>query len=131
RADGESRIVPCPPELTRILRAHLAEFDEGPDSRLFYGVRGGVLAPITYRRAWRKAREAALSVEEVASPLAERPYDLRHACVSTWLNAGVPAPQVAEWAGHSVEVLLRVYTKRIVGQDEVARRRISDALSGY
>src|SRR5690606_4779113 len=45
RADGESRIVPCPPELTRILRAHLAEFDEGPDGRVFYGVRGGELAP--------------------------------------------------------------------------------------
>ncbi|MFB4285033.1 hypothetical protein ACBJ59_57890 [Nonomuraea sp. MTCD27] len=66
--------------------------------------------------------------EEFASPLAARPYDLRHACVSTWLNAGVPAPQVAEWAGHSVDVFLRVYAKCIVGQDEAARRRISDAL---
>ncbi|MFS2294079.1 MAG: tyrosine-type recombinase/integrase [Actinomadura sp.] len=130
RADGESRIVPCPPELTRILRAHLAEFDEGPDGRVFYGVRGGELAPITYRRAWRKARNVALSAEEIASPLAERPYDLRHACVSTWLNAGVPAPQVAEWAGHSVEVLLKVYAKCIAGQDEAAKRRIADALNG-
>jgi hypothetical protein len=49
--------------------------------------------------------------------------------VSTWLNAGVPAPQVAEWAGHSVEVLLKVYARCIVGQDEAAKRRISDALN--
>ena len=42
-----------------------------------------------------------------------RPYNLRHAAVSLWLNAGVPATQVAERAGHSVEVLLRVYAKRI------------------
>jgi len=42
-----------------------------------------------------------------ASPLARRPYDLRHAAVSLWLSAGVPPAQVAERAGHSVEVLLR------------------------
>jgi hypothetical protein len=44
------------------------------------------------------------------------------------LNAGVPATQVAEWAGHSVAVLLRTYAKCIVGQDQAARRRIADAL---
>ncbi|WP_019630217.1 tyrosine-type recombinase/integrase [Actinomadura atramentaria] len=128
RADGQSRTVPCAPALTRILRWHLAEFGDGPDGRLFYGVRGGELPAITYRRAWRKARTDALTEAEAASPLARRPYDLRHACVSTWLNAGVQAPQVAEWAGHSVEVLLRVYAKCIVGQDEAAKRRITDAL---
>jgi len=35
----------------------------------------------------------------VASALAGRPYDLRHAAVSLWLNAGVPATEVAERAG--------------------------------
>lgn len=48
--------------------------------------------------------------------------------MSTWLNAGVPAPQVAEWAGHSVHVLLKVYAKCIDGQEEAARRRIENAL---
>jgi len=67
-------------------------------------------------RLWTKARAAALTAEEVASPLARRPYDLRHAAVSTWLNGGVPAPQVAAWAGHSVDVLLRDYAKCIAGQ---------------
>ena len=59
----------------------------------------------------------ALSDTDYTSPLARRPYDLRHAAVSLWLNAGVPATQVAEWAGHSVNVLLRVYATCIVGQD--------------
>ncbi len=36
-----------------------------------------------------------------ASPLARRPYDLRHAAVSLWLNSGVPATEVARRAGHS------------------------------
>ncbi len=40
------------------------------------------------------------------------PYDLRHACLSTWLNGGGYPTQDAEWAGHSVDVLLRIYARR-------------------
>jgi integrase len=74
------------------------------------------------------ARLIALVPDQQASPLAARPYDLRHAAVSLWLNAGVPAPTVARRAGHSVEVLLRVYAACIDGEDELANTRISDAL---
>jgi integrase len=128
RAEGDSRIVPAHPELTRILRHHLAEFGAAPDGRLFTGVRGGELPTITYRRAWIKARQTALTAAEQASPLARRPYDLRHACLSTWLNGGVYPAQVAEWAEHSVDVLLKIYARCVVGQDELAKRRISEAL---
>ena len=128
RAEGDSRIVPIHPELTTLLRDHLAHFGTAPDGRLFSGVRGGELPTITYRRAWIKAREAALTAAEQDSPLARRPYDLRHACLSTWLNGGVYPTQVAEWAGHSVDVLLRIYAKCVAGQDELAKRRISEAL---
>lgn len=79
-------------------------------------------------RAWRAARKLAFTEPVAASPLAATPYALRHACVSTWLNAGVPPAQVAEWAGHSVEVLLKVYAKTLDGQDELARRRVMEAL---
>lgn len=68
--------------------------------------------------------------DQLDSPLAARPYDLRHACVSLWLNAGVPATQVAEWAGHSVHVLMGVYAKCVHGQEEAARRRVEAALGG-
>jgi len=70
-----------------------------------------------------------LTDEEYQSPLARRPYDLRHACLSTWLNGGVAPTQVAEWAGHSVEVLLRVYANCLQGQHEIAKRRIAAALN--
>jgi integrase len=110
-------------------RDHLAQFGTSPDGgRLFSGVRGGELATVTYRRAWIRARQDALTTAEQTSPLARRPYDLRHACLSTWLNGGVYPTQVAEWAGHSVDVLLRIYAKCVVGQDELAKRRISEAL---
>jgi integrase len=128
RAEGDSRIVPTHPELTRLLREHLDKFGTASDGHLFGGVRGGDLPTITYRRAWIKARQMALTAAEQASPLAKRPYDLRHACLSTWLNGGVYPTQVAEWAGHSVDVLLRIYAKCVVGQDELAKRRISEAL---
>lgn len=128
RAEGDTRTVPCPPDLTRELRAHLDQFGTGPGGRVFTGVRGGELPEKTYRRAWENARRQALTREEYASPLARRPYDLRHACVSTWLNGGVPPTQVAEWAGHGVNVLLQVYAKCIVGQDRAAKQRIEAAL---
>ena len=128
RPEGDSRIVPVHPELARLLREHVERFGTASDGRLFCGVRGGEMPTITYRRAWIKARQAVLSPAEQASPLARRPYDLRHACLSTWLNGGVYPTQVAEWAGHGVDVLLRIYAKCVVGQDELAKRRISEAL---
>jgi hypothetical protein len=119
---------PTHPDLTRLLHEHLASFDPAADGRLFAGIRGSELPTITYRRAWAKTRQVTLTPAEQASPLARRPYDLGHACLSTWLNGGVYPTQVAEWAGHSVDVLLRIYAKCIVGQDELAKRRISEAL---
>ncbi len=39
-----------------------------------------------------------------------------------------PARSSRELAGHSVAVLLKVYAKCIDGQDQIAKRRIEDAL---
>lgn len=128
RAKGDSRTVPVHPELVTLLLAHVEQFETAPDGSLFTGIKGGELATTTYRRAWIAARTMALTPEEQKSPLARRVYDLRHACLSMWLNAGVHAPQVAEWAGHGVDVLLRIYAKCIDGQHEIAKRRISEAL---
>ena len=75
-----------------------------------------------------KSRRDILTAAECASPLAGRVYDLRHACVSTWLNGGIPPAQVAEWAGHSVAIPLKIYAKCLDGQDAIAKRRIEEAL---
>jgi len=128
RARGEGRTVPIPPELTALLHEHIAVYRIGPDGRLFPGERAPELPKLTYMRAWRSARRLAFTPEVAATALAATPYTLRHACVSTWLNGGVPAPQVAEWAGHSVEVLLKVYAKCLDGQEHEVRRRIMRAL---
>ncbi|RCW46846.1 phage integrase family protein [Halopolyspora algeriensis] len=129
RDDDIGRIVPCPPELTAHLHNHLAIYGTAPDGRLFLGKRnGGRLGSSVYGRAWANARADAFTDEVAASPLAKRPYDLRHAAVSTWLNAGVEPTRVAEWAGHSVHVLLRVYAKCLDGGEQEARSRIDRAL---
>ena len=82
----------------------------------------------TINRIWREVRREVFTPDMAASPLAATPYDLRHAAVSTWLNGGVPPTQVAEWAGQSVEVLLRIYAKCLDGGVQLLRRRIDEAL---
>lgn len=128
RGRGEIRHVPCPPPLTELLHAHLRRFGTAGDGRLFRNLTGGFVGESTIARVWDKARKEALTEAEYASVLGKRPYDLRHACVSTWLAAGVPSTQVAEWAGHSVAVLHQIYAKVIAGQEDAARERIDRAL---
>lgn len=128
RAQGEVRIVPIPHPLVRLLREHLKEFGTAKDGRLFSSERGNVIAASSYSRAWKQARELALVPDQVSSVLAFRPYDLRHAGVSQWLNSGVPAPEVAARAGHSVDVLLKIYAKCIDGQEQEMNDRIMQGL---
>ena len=130
RASGDTRRVPIPPELVSLLRHHKAAFGAAPDGRLFRATRGGYLSDKEYGRAWKAARRSVLTTTQVASPLVGRPYDLRHAAVTLWLNGGVPAPEVAARVGHGVEVLLRVYAGCIDGEEPVVNSRIEQALRG-
>jgi hypothetical protein len=93
RAREEVRPVPCHPALTRYLHWHITEFGVAPDGWLFRGERGGDLSESVYGRAWRGARLLAFTPAVAASPLAGRPYDLRHACLSTWLNGEWSPPR--------------------------------------
>lgn len=129
RQRNEGRPVPCCPELTAAIHEHLKTFGTAPDGRLFWGVQsGGRLASSVYGRAWARARSDVFTSEVANSVLAKRPYDLRHAAVSTWLSAGVEAPRVARWAGHSLAVLLRVYASFLDAGEEEARRRVEHRL---
>ncbi|MEU2874315.1 site-specific integrase [Streptomyces olivoreticuli] len=127
RAEGDTRAVPVHPALTRILRQHIKDEELKPGDLLFPGEHGGMLAGSVFRRAWAKARKAVLTKDEHASPLGKRVYDLRHTCLTTWLNNGVPPAQVAEWAGNSVPVLLAIYARCIDGQLKDIQKRIEGA----
>jgi integrase len=90
--------------------------------------RGGTYQPSTLWQVLPKARAKAFTPAQAASPLARRPYDFRHAGISWRLNAGITGPQVAEWAGHSVEVLYRIYAHCLEGDDERWLHRMEEAL---
>lgn len=128
RARGTVRPVPCPPDLVRLLRAHLKDPGPAPDGRLFYGPYGGTISTATHNDVWARARQRAFTHAEQASPLVIRPYDLRHTAVSGWLAAGVDSALVAAWAGHSVAVLHRVYAHVVWGRETAAMQRIQDYL---
>lgn len=120
-----------PPHLVAVFREHLATFGTADDGRLFCSEKGSVVPSSTYYRVWQEARLLALPPAAASSPLASRPYDLRHSAVGTWLNAGVDPAEVAERADNSVEVLLTRYAKCLDGRQDVANRRIEDLLREY
>lgn len=120
--------MPIPPELVALLREHIARCGTGPGVRLFRSENGNPIQPSTWWRVWQRARAIALTPAQAATPLLRRPYDLRH-CGVTWrLNSGVPPTEVAAWAGHSVEVLMRVYAKCMTGLEDVWITRMSHTL---
>jgi integrase len=130
RAAHETRTIPIPPELVGLLRTHLKRYATTPDGRIFQTTRGGILQDSGYNEVWAQARAQALTPAQRRSPLGRRPYDLRHAAVSLWLNSGVPATEVARRAGHGVAVLLKIYAHCIDGQADAANKRIADSLGG-
>lgn len=118
------RPFPVHPALVVVFRALVARDELKPGDLLFPGEKGGLLAGSVYRRAWAKAREAVLPEHEFKSPVGRRVYDLRHTCLTTWLNNGIPPAQVAEWAGNSVPALLSTYARCITGQIAELQQRI-------
>jgi integrase len=80
-----------------------------------------------YLKVFHEARAAGFTEAEAVTPLMDVPYSLRHAAVSTWLRSTGDPVQVAEWAGHSVIVLLRVYAKCVHGAEAETLRRIWDS----
>lgn len=140
RAPNDTRSVPLHPDLVKAVRTHIDDFGTGVGGRLFVtrtGRGGHPLAapfqnPVSMSTVYRVldvARARSLTVAQYESPLAARPYDLRHACLTTWLNAGVDTTLVARWAGHSVGVLLKVYAGCLDDRDAIAKARIEEMLA--
>jgi hypothetical protein len=82
-----------------------------------------VLRGAAPRRGGRAAPRAGLRPR-----LAHRPYDLRHAALSLWLNATGEPAEVAARARTSARVLHEVYLHCTDGQEDTVSQRIEDAL---
>jgi integrase len=110
-------------------RDHIATYGVAPDGRLFRSESGNPLRPSTWWQVWQKVRAVSLIPQQLASPLMKRPYDLRHSGITWRLDSGVPDAQVATWAGHSVEMLRRVYAGRADGLEGIWITRMAQTLS--
>ncbi|GAA5058479.1 integrase [Thermocatellispora tengchongensis] len=130
RAVKAVRVVPIPPALVGILREHMAAFPPAADGRLFYDGPGQeIIGDRQYRRCWAKARKLALTPSEAASPVAKRPYDLRHANASLQLQAGLDPAEIAKRLGHSIRVLLTTYAHWVDNGRDAANAKM-DAVWG-
>ncbi|MYS76932.1 tyrosine-type recombinase/integrase [Streptomyces sp. SID5926] len=114
---GEGRKVPVSPDVAGVLRRWIDEAGLEAEDLLFPAERGGPLASSEYKRAWRRARQAVLSPDEVQAGLGEQVSSLRDSCLDRWLEAGVPAWGVAEWAGVSASWIALRYPHRFRLED--------------
>jgi len=104
------RTIPIPAALTQRFRTHLAEFVPArPDALAFSTPTGRRIHLSNFHRdVWHPARCRAF---EEGSPLRRlRRHDLRHAAITSWLNAGVTLKTAQRWSGHrTASVLLNTY----------------------
>jgi len=109
RADHETSTIPIPPDLVKVLPAHIKRYGTTADGRIFQTARGGILQGSAYGEVWTEPRKQALTPAQNRSPLGRRPYGLLHAAVSLSLNPGVPTTEVARRVGHGVAVPQKIY----------------------
>ena len=117
-------MVPLPPHLVALWRDHVTTSGTADDGRLCFTEQGRIISYTTYHRVWHETRDLALPPALTSTPLAKRPYDLRHSALSTWLCAGADPAEVAQRAGNSVEVLLSRYAKCIYDRQSLKYPRI-------
>jgi integrase len=95
------RIVPMAKGLRTVLQAIRDEQQSG------YGPCDGIPATEGYHKPLVALLRRS-GVEEYGKPL----HALRAACINDWMDAGHQLPDIAEWAGHSLEVMMNHYRER-------------------
>lgn len=129
RGKKVSRRIPIPDELVPLLQEHLDKYvGNRRDTAVFANAAGGLINSSNFHRdVWSKAREAVFAED---SPLRRvRRHDLRHAAITTWLNAGVPLKTAQRWSGHNtLAVLLDTYLGVMKGDEAIAIERVAAAL---
>ncbi len=126
RATGAVREVPLPPLLVGYLRGHLDLLDD-PGGPLFHNANDRPMTSTNYSSVWRRARTALWGDHPQLATATL--YDLRHAAATMMLRAGVPPAEVARRLGHSVDVLMRVYSGVMSGEEARSNELIDTELN--
>ena len=74
-----------------------------------------MLSESSYGRIWQQARAKALTAAQVNSPLAERPYDVRHIGVTLQLNAGGPREGTTDTSHGEPETIFTLVKGTFIG----------------
>lgn len=109
---GSTRVVPLPPDVVRVLRAHLQRLEEerqregwSEHGYLFPSVRGTPINPYNLLRHFKNALEVA------GLPETTRFHDLRHSCATLLVAQGVHPRVIMEILGHSsINVTMNTYS---------------------
>jgi len=113
-----AREVPVPPHLVANIKEWVGDRRTG---LLVSTAKGTHVSINNLERAFRR----------VADENGWRLYDLRHACATLWLKAGLDAAQVATRLGHSPEVLWRVYAGSMTSDEQYFNEKISQKLDEF
>ena len=127
RGVGETRPIPIPPRLVKLLRTYVNDFGTGTGGRLFRSINGRPIQSSTYRKVLLDSREFAYAPVERDGARLRRAYDFRHSGIVLRLNAGVPVKQVAAWAGtvfrfYSAPTRTRLKELTVIGTTELTTR---------
>jgi integrase len=130
RGSRARRSIPIPADLVPRFRAHIEHHvQRRADSLVFTTPGGARIHPSNFNRdVWTPARD---KVFEEGSPLrALRRHNLRHAAITSWLNAGVALKTAQKWSGHrTASVLLNTYLGVMRDDSVVSVQRTEDALA--
>jgi integrase len=100
-----TRTIPLTTDTTAWLGVQRAESVRPDSPWVFPNFYGDAMPRTTMRRAFTRAARAA--------GVSATPHEYRHSFGSWCLQAGVPVHVVAEWMGHSPDMLMRVYAHEI------------------
>jgi len=130
RGSRARRSIPIPADLVPRFRAHIEHYvQRRPDSLVFTTPGGARIHPSNFNRdVWAPARNRVF--EEGSSLRALRRHDLRHAAITSWLNAGVTLKTAQRWSGHrTASVLLNTYLGVMRDDLDTSVARVEEALS--
>lgn len=125
---GDSRYVPLPPMLVRLLRAHLERFGLCGDDLVVCDEDGKELDTTIIDKIWHEVRDGVFTDPDEADRFLSLDIgELRHTRANL-LAAGMPRLIVATWLGHSILVLNSMYAGIIATRsagfgEEIARYR--------
>lgn len=113
KTSAARRMIPIVPELLADLKA---EKEKSKSLYVFHMKNGSFLSESSFRKMWDLIRFRSFGTESELSRLPKtidfdvHPHQLRHTCVTRWIEHGLAVKEVQYLAGHATpDVTMRIY----------------------